>query len=176
MAATQGPQSPLLLFPYINGGVPPTAAQIASTSYAPPTLKLYWCPSNYVESNIISYSIPTYMNDAPSSVFGGLPYVTKISQVNRPATTIWFLEEYDNRGYNEGGFEEYQPKNNTWVDIPGLFHFDGCNLSFADGHCEWWHWTDPNTLALTPGAAGAGINNGPNLDLYKLQAFIFGGP
>ncbi len=93
------------------------------------------------------------------------------NQLHNPAKTFYFIDEYDNRGYNENGFAEVLPagSSSAWVDIPGLFHSDGCNLTFADGHLEWWHWGDPQTLALTPGAAGVGISTPNDADLLRIQ-------
>jgi prepilin-type N-terminal cleavage/methylation domain-containing protein len=159
------------LFPYLNGGNQAAAA----AGYVSPAVKLYSCPSDFVKTNIRTYSISIYMNEVDSASYG-VPHVSRLSQLARPDNTIYFLDEYDNRGYNINGFMENLPRNNTWVDIPGLFHFDGCDLSFGDGHVEWWPWGDPHTLALTPGAAGGGINNGPNQDLYKLETYMYPKP
>ncbi len=33
-------------------------------------------------------------------------------------------------------------------------HGGGCNLSFADGHCEYWKFKDSRTVRLTNGEIG----------------------
>jgi prepilin-type processing-associated H-X9-DG protein len=154
------------IFPYINGG---PLLDLSTVNTNPPSaIKLFVCPSDFVKTNIRSYSINTYLADTsyynPTIVF-------RWNQIKNPAKTFYLLCEYDNRGYNINGFVVSLPVGNpTWVDIPGLFHSDGCNLTFADGHLEWWHWGDPRTLALTPGAAGAGISTPNNADEIKLQS------
>ena len=30
--------------------------------------------------------------------------------------------------------------DDAWSSIPGEHHNRGCNLAFADGHAEHWHW------------------------------------
>ena len=35
-----------------------------------------------------------------------------------------------------------------WWDMPSNRHTQGCNLSFADGHAERWHWQSPMTATL----------------------------
>jgi prepilin-type processing-associated H-X9-DG protein len=32
------------------------------------------------------------------------------------------------------------------VDYPADWHNRGANLSFADGHAEYWRWQDPRTM------------------------------
>jgi prepilin-type processing-associated H-X9-DG protein len=54
-----------------------------------------------------------------------------------------------------------------WWDFPAIWHSRGCNMSFADGHVEHWHWMDTRTLTLTSGATTAN-----NQDLKRLQASI----
>ena len=48
-------------------------------------------------------------------------------------------------------------------------HNNGCNVSFADGHCEYRKWKDPRTIRLLQGKpSGAGKNcffeNNPDAD------------
>jgi len=167
-----------VLFPYVNAGNPPDLSWQTSPvmptvdlpGRAPKAIKLYQCPSDFVATNIRTYSINGYLDE---NSFGWMPHVVyRLSSVRQPSMVIYMLDEYDNRGYNEGGFEEYYPYNNTWVDIPGLFHFNGNNLSFVDGHVEWWPWVDQRTLKLTPGAAGTGISTPGDPDLYRLENYL----
>lgn len=61
--------------------------------------------------------------------------------------------------------------NEYWLDVPADRHGQGCNLTFADGHAERWHWRaskDGNGLAQhTHGDADL-------QDLRRLQQHIKG--
>lgn len=35
----------------------------------------------------------------------------------------------------------------VFYNFPSIAHNNGGVLSFADGHTEWHHWTDPRTLS-----------------------------
>jgi prepilin-type N-terminal cleavage/methylation domain-containing protein/prepilin-type processing-associated H-X9-DG protein len=181
------------LFPYVNAGADPMAGQPVSTTLIaaidanpPRAVKAYVCPSDWVRKNTRTYSVNGWLDDPAGICYSG-DQITRLSQVKRPSSTFTFIDEYDDRGYNEGGFEElspyqtnilpiapYPPLRWIWVDVPGLFHLDGNNISFIDGHVEWWQWGDPRTLALPPGSAGAvPLTYGfapNNMDLYRLQS------
>jgi prepilin-type N-terminal cleavage/methylation domain-containing protein/prepilin-type processing-associated H-X9-DG protein len=56
---------------------------------------------------------------------------------------------------------------NSWWDFPAVWHSQGCNFSFADGHVEHWRWQDSRTLSVVSGSV---TPNNP--DLERLQASI----
>jgi prepilin-type N-terminal cleavage/methylation domain-containing protein/prepilin-type processing-associated H-X9-DG protein len=182
------------LFKYVNAGSDCNIANYTAAQYdALPkakALKLYKCPSDWITSNNRTYSVNGFLNgditpginasyDWPISIF-------RLAQVTRPAQTFYFIDEYDYRSsYNNGSFVEHPfvPTGGRtsdryyWVDVPGLFHLDGNNISFVDGHVEWWAWADPRTLALPPGAAGSvsayyGNPAAPNNDLLRLISMV----
>ncbi len=166
-----------LLFPYLNGGMPSnlTQAQV-DTGPGPKVLKTYLCPSDYfVATNIRTYSINAFLNDSTvgTLVPNGV-YLTRLSQVKCPATLIYLIDEYDNRGYNQNGFCEDPVVLTQFRDTPGIFHFNGCNLSFVDGHVEYWKWKDARTMQLLPGVS-SGQPSPNNPDLAKLQAYLWTG-
>jgi prepilin-type processing-associated H-X9-DG protein len=51
-------------------------------------------------------------------------------------------------------------------DCPGIFHNLGCNLAFADGHCELKRWVDPRIASWPNGEPYNPINP----DVTWLQA------
>jgi prepilin-type N-terminal cleavage/methylation domain-containing protein/prepilin-type processing-associated H-X9-DG protein len=74
------------------------------------------------------------------------PCFEKLSQVTNPppARLFVFLDE------NEGTLADDQfgyPMPNygygSWWDMPSNRHNQGADLSFADGHVEYWHWVVP---------------------------------
>ena len=56
------------------------------------------------------------------------------------------------------------PAGPTWSDVPASWHSRGCNFSFADGHAEYWHWTDPRMMNMVCGA-----NTPNNPDMQRVQ-------
>lgn len=56
-----------------------------------------------------------------------------------------------------------------WVDMPSDRHNQGANLSFADGHVEYWRWAIPKVAQSTPQKA----TNARDLkDLRRLQSVM----
>ncbi len=181
-----------LLYPYLNGGVAPTQtqAQVDATGAAPKLLKTYLCPNDLVTTHNRTYSINGYLNDPASTLsinfLPGGKTLNRWSQIKNPSSIIYFIDEYDSRAingvvYNENGFTENcnsgltQTLYDTWMDVPGIFHLDGNNLSFADGHAEWWKWQDARTLQLTPASGNTGLVQSNNADLYKLENYLVTG-
>jgi prepilin-type N-terminal cleavage/methylation domain-containing protein/prepilin-type processing-associated H-X9-DG protein len=52
-----------------------------------------------------------------------------------------------------------------WFDKPADSHNQGCDLSFADGHAEYWRWKVPKS----PAYAGQGIVSGEMPDFQRVQ-------
>jgi len=178
------------MWPYINGGnaimvngaaviagfnSTQIAAVDAAVALSPPkNISLYVCPSDFVETNIRTYSGNSFLNGWEG---GGLPYVARLDSVKRPAETFYFIDEFDTRGYNMNGFEVNAYPNTSWIDVPGRFHFSGNDISFADGHVEWWKWLDPVTLSMQPGDINRSDplpsnSNLPNYDLARMQRMV----
>jgi prepilin-type N-terminal cleavage/methylation domain-containing protein/prepilin-type processing-associated H-X9-DG protein len=68
----------------------------------------------------------------------------KSSDITRPADIFVFLDE-NPRTINDGFFvnrlESYE-----WGNLPGSYHNNSANLSFADGHTETHQWRAPGTV------------------------------
>jgi type II secretory pathway pseudopilin PulG len=146
----------------------------------------YRCPASYDSANFRSYSISTHMNGTPRIFYpdfynSGYPpgspppaILTKISRV-KPDRLV-FIEEYDERGFNQGSFLQFRGMNQfTWGDIPAFFHKKGTVLSFADGHADYRVWSNPNTLKAKR-APDPWSNKGVNKDLQQLKIDMYGDP
>lgn len=92
-----------------------------------------------------------------------------------PANTFVFIDEHPGSIHtqefyvNMRGFEQDQPE--VLVSIPGRYHRNGANLSFADGHAEFRAWKDSRTLSpldYTRDTVGS-VSTPGNRDLYWLQ-------
>lgn len=74
----------------------------------------------------------------------------RLSGIVNYARQIVWAEESDRRGWNIGSWMMYANYNKqwNWIDYVGLFHMNqgGDSYTFADGHVEYWEWTDRNTI------------------------------
>ena len=137
---------------------------------------VYNCPDASNENNTRSYSVnEVFANSAP---YWQPVWYRNMRQIKNAANCYLFIEEYDPRGFNEGGF--VIPKTGwQWVDFPahrhggrmgGTFDSQGnsCCLNFADGRAECWKFDDSRTLSVswfypyTPN----------NPDLVRLQTVV----
>ena len=60
------------------------------------------------------------------------------------------------------------PAGDIWESVPAPFHRDGVNISFADGHCEFYRFSDPRTAKIS--APKTSTPNNP--DLKQFQSWI----
>ena len=56
----------------------------------------------------------------------------------------------------------------VWFDLPANRHSQGCNLSFADGHVEHWHWTVPKNFQYI----GQRVAPGEQPDYDRIRAHM----
>jgi prepilin-type N-terminal cleavage/methylation domain-containing protein len=146
---------------------------------------VYRCPSSFDLTNFRSYSINTYLNGSQAYYNATLtPIIKKLAQAK--ARVLVFIEENDERGFNQGSFLSWKlnPQANgspgalddKWGDLPAFFHKKGTALSFSDGHAEYRMWTDRRTFQ----AARFGIPVNPNStqtnnpDLQYLKRGLYG--
>jgi prepilin-type processing-associated H-X9-DG protein/prepilin-type N-terminal cleavage/methylation domain-containing protein len=143
-----------------------------------PDYSIFQCPDASNEIILRSYSInEVFGSDWSSWCPVGFHHS---QQIKKPAVTYVFLEEYDSRGWNENGFAP--PASTTeWVDFPAHRHgsFQGgtfisvgnaMNISFADGHVEYWTWNDRRTLGLSA-AYGFTANNPDIIHFLSVQGY-----
>lgn len=128
-----------------------------------PDPRVYRCPNDPVQYNLRSYSINSFLNGQ----WGGIPSVSNIAKIRFPSDTMVFIEEYDPRGSNLGSFVIYN-SGDQWVDYPVSWHNRGACFSFADGHAEYFQWSDARTVALN----NFYITTPNNPDLKMLQKLV----
>ena len=150
---------------------------------------------NIVKTPIrLSYSIPASLGTDGPLPITGLPsaelrgagqaslYVSSLQEMTRPAPGVRmvFICEGDLRAAYAVSYEE--PR---WYSPPPAYHRDGTTVSFADGHCEYWKWSDPITrklgemarddFAQYADASGKGETLTPgNADLERVQRAVWG--
>jgi len=142
---------------------------------------IYRCPTDVGRSTILgkkylrvrSYSMNGYMNGVD---VGLLFFNQKGYQVNKkgsdvtkpqPAQAFVFLDEHQ-VSIDDGHFG-FAPEGNTWMNLPAMWHNNGCDFSFADGHADTLKWRDPRTLAIKVINT---VSTPNNPDLKNLQAIV----
>ena len=94
-----------------------------------------------------------------------------------PAHRIVFIDE----GWATSYSYAVHYLQESWWDDPAVRHGDGTNVSFADGHSEYWKWKGIDTIKIGrqrsrshPGQFAPETAEGFQ-DLYRLQKATFGG-
>ncbi len=129
------------LFPYVN------------------SVEVYRCPNDekkqdtYRPSNHLGY---------PAKVDWQGPeginiYLHNTRQIHNPSGTMLFVEEDSWCPVGWDGWTLDPRQDSTisynWIDDVGLYHLpgrEGMNVSYSDGHVEFWVWEDSRTYARTP--------------------------
>ena len=104
----------------------------------------------------------------------------KFSQILRPPPTkiFVFIDEHE-QSIGDGLFGIPSqwvagvPYNWWGASMPADRHNQGCNLSFADGHVEHYHWLSPKK-GMSPGNVQGPANSQDLKDLERLQDLIPG--
>jgi prepilin-type N-terminal cleavage/methylation domain-containing protein/prepilin-type processing-associated H-X9-DG protein len=124
---------------------------------------IYHCPSdvgvtigNKTVPSVRSYSMNCFMGardpslpPIPDSAAGYVSFFSKDSDLPRPSE-FWVLLDEDERSISDGFFVT-DPAGQIWIDLPAISehrHNFNFTLSFADGHSEIWHPTDPRTVQV----------------------------
>ena len=112
--------------------------------------KIYRCPADKslvagsTEVRFRSYAMSTGINWQNEGT-AGTPRVSKTTAITRPGPTqaSVFLDEKEN-SIDNNALGIYGPNAGQigYWNVPASRHDDGCVLSFADGHAEYWKWKD----------------------------------
>jgi len=99
----------------------------------------------------------------------------KVSQVKSPSMTFAFLEDVDDRGYNEGTWvlnwsltsaQGGHSESFTWEDPIPMYHGNVSTASYCDGHVEAHKWIDPSLVKYGKSVAQGGSFSPPNPPNY----------
>jgi len=117
--------------------------------------KLYRCPTG-VRGEMRTYTIGdsmnglrrdgTYNGNVGRLVGRTMLWVKKRTEIMVPGPSyrIVFLDE----GRITPDSYAVHYLNPRWWDPPHVRHGDGTNVSFADGHSDYWKWNDPATIKI----------------------------
>ena len=162
-------------------GAPPAGSQGQSipalVPYSSGDARIYHCP---VDDRVgwRSYSINDYLGGTwPGDNY---EHVFNLANVANCAHTFLFIEEMlpiqpdpktgETKQSKTGGFVVMPYPNDVWIDVPAVAHNRrrGTCLSFVDGHCEYWAWSDLRTRDLAPPPGYPHTKASP--DLVRLQS------
>lgn len=138
-----------------------------------PVVDVYRCPSTQ-KNEIRTYSCVQAMNG--SIGYGDQWVMTRTSQVQRPSTRIVYIDDYPEDWDACWMVNPFEPV--WWNPIP-MRHGKGTAISMADGHSEWWRWTDQRSIAFgsLTWLAAENSTQSPqpdNKDLRKLTIAVWG--
>ena len=91
----------------------------------------------------------------------------KISDMPNPSGIFVFLDEHCdtiNDGFFVNRLDTYQ-----WGNVPGSYHNNAGNLSFADGHAETHRWTGDAIRPARQGGVGGTYDANPTTDFEWLK-------
>lgn len=115
-------------------------------------MDLYKCKSDATDL-LRSYAVSVAMNGTPDGAPVGS--FQQWSGISQPSERMVFADASSRIPWIEGPFQPVKPYGAdglTWrVGITQNItarHGDGCNISLADGHCEYFKYRDPRTIAL----------------------------
>jgi len=149
--------------------------------YTERTLELYKCKSD--SSGLLrSYAISRAMNGKTCNCeHDNIKPFRTWSEISMSANKMVFIDADSRMEWIEGSFcavEQIDAIPPKWFarlsrNITAR-HGDGCNLSFADFHCEYWKYRDPRTIELaywemSPDEASEG-----NVDLERMVQLLQG--
>lgn len=159
-----------------------TAANLAKGSLFPYTkaVSVYRCPADV--STVVglttvrrnrSYSMSAYLNGDDAGIDPRVK--TRYTEIMSPPPdkVFVFMEEHQDSPWL-GSFDvpvkdRFSLASGSWSSTPSDRHNQGCNLSFADGHVEYWKWFWPKEYALSGNPTA---NKQELRDLRRLQESI----
>ncbi len=145
------------------------------------TEKLYKCPSG-LRGEMRTYSITDAMNGWPTAP---ALIVKNRMRIDRPGERLVFVDEgwatlaswsipYDKESWWGSTPGVSGILNNRNNDCPPVRHGNGTDFSLADGHGEYWKWTDQRTIDYGLMLAGTNPLQPGNPDLHRVQKAVWG--
>ena len=121
-----------------------------------------------------SYSMNAYLGGDPT-----VNAAINFNDLKRPSSTFVFIEEHERSRWDSSFVvvPAIKPGGNgsslaSWLSTPADRHEQGCNLTFADGHIEYWRWYSPKLDHDTKMASSTGGKHRDARDLNRLQAVV----
>ena len=163
------------------GGTKHAIANGVFWPYTERTLELYKCKSD--SSDLLrSYAISRAMNGKTCNCeHDNIKPFRNWSEISMPADKMVFVDADSRMEWIEGSFcavEQIDAIPPKWFarlsrNITAR-HSDGCNVSFADFHCEYWKYRDPRTVKLAYWEMSPDEASEANPDLDRMVRLLRG--
>ncbi len=165
------------------GGTPEAIMAGMLWPYTGETLSLYKCRSDITE-RLRSYAISRAMNGRPyGSGTDEIRPFRAWNEITRSSERLVFIDGACRTPWMEGSFYAVRQMDTAapeWfiTDSRNITsrHSDGCNISLADGHCEYWRYRDPRTILLAEYAIDPADASEYNADLERMVDLLEGKP
>jgi len=109
------------------------------------------------------------------SYWGFTPNSDKFSAIKSTSQTFVFVEDADNRGYNNGSWTvTWTGSGFTWVDAPAMYHGNVGTFGFADGHAESHKWLNADIIAYGKGVATGAVTPSSSHPTFPLSGVDYG--
>jgi len=149
--------------------------------YTAQTLELYKCKSDSSEL-LRSYSISRAMNGKTCNCeHDNIKPFKSWTEIQMPTKKVVFIDAGSRTKWIEGSFcsiEQIDAIPPKWFvrDSRNITarHSNGCNMSFADSHCEYWKYSDPRTVDLANWQIGPDEASPENYDLERFVQLLMG--
>ena len=143
---------------------------------------LFRCPANSTMVSVAgiprlkvrSYSMNSYMGTGAATWSPNFQVMVKMSEVSQPDRVFVLLEEHP-YSIDDGSFAldlQNVVSAARIISYPAHFHLGGINLGMADGHVEYWQWSDARTMPPVSFNNSLPLNvaSPNNPDVARLQA------
>lgn len=141
------------------------------------SVDIYRCPMD--SSTVYKHpDVPRTRSYAMSAYLGGDEGDKRVkyreSELRNPANTFVFIEEHESSLWAANFMVLPRERllisdSANWVSTPSDRHYQGCNLTFADGHAEYWRWYSPKEANMHHKLTSRGREL---RDIRRLQACV----
>lgn len=145
---------------------------------------IYRCPMDY--STVYrrpdirrsrSFSMNAYLGGDPD--LNPTPKY-KFGQIAQPENSFVFIEEHESSRWLSSFLLPAAPRRGglvaassaMWLSTPADRHAQGCNISFADGHAEYWRWFAPKEASKGNVHLSGNSSISQSRDFVRLQSCL----
>ncbi len=151
-------------------------------SYTGRSTELYKCKTDGSEL-LRSYSISRTMNGKTCNCeHDNINPFKTLGQISRPAEKLVIIDASSQDRWIDGSFS---PIRDIEAEVPEwpltkashnitARHGEGCNISLADLHCEYWKWRDRRTVKLANWEIDPAEASPGNVDLERMVGLLRG--
>jgi len=137
------------------------------------SLDIYRCPADRSTVTIGGVRHPRVRSMSMNGCMNGSSWYTQLIegkyytyrkygeiQTPSPSQAFVFIDERE-EDIDDGYFLVFMDREDSWANMPAIYHNGAAGLSFADGHAEVRKWVDRDTLAKNVPPAPRGPRDVP---------------